>query len=77
MKITRNSVIEKVLCKFQIETPKNVWIDEFICLKSKMYAFKCGDDSKNKPNVFLSLIQKIINLKNIKIVWIVKNIKTM
>ena len=33
---------------FKIETPKNIWIDEFICLRSKMYAFKCGDDSKNK-----------------------------
>ena len=33
---------------FKIETPKNSWIDEFICLGSKMYAFKCGDDSKNK-----------------------------
>ena len=39
---------EKVSSKFKIETPKNIWIDEFICLRSKMYAFKCGDDSKNK-----------------------------
>ena len=39
---------KKVFGKFRIETPKNVWIDEFICLSSKMYAFKCGDDSKNK-----------------------------
>ena len=39
---------KKVLGKFKIETPKNNWIDEFICLRSKMYAFKCGDDSKNK-----------------------------
>ena len=23
-------------------------MDENICLRSKMYAFKCGDDSKNK-----------------------------
>ena len=38
----------KVIGKFKIETPKNIWIDEFICLGSKMYAFKCGDDSKNK-----------------------------
>ena len=34
--------------KFKIETPKNIWIDEFICLRSKMYAFKWGHDSKNK-----------------------------
>ena len=34
--------------KFKIVTPKNIWIDEFIALRSKCYAFKCGDDSKNK-----------------------------
>ena len=39
---------KKVLGKFKIETPKGVWIDEFVCLQSKMYAFRCGDDSKNK-----------------------------
>ena len=27
---------------------KNIWINEFVCLRSKMYAFKCGDDSENK-----------------------------
>ena len=25
--------------KFKIETPKNIWIEEFIALRSKMYAF--------------------------------------
>ena len=39
---------KKVIGRFKIETPKNIWIDEFICLRSKMYAFKCGDESKNK-----------------------------
>ena len=39
---------EKVIGKFKIETPKNIWIDEFVCLRSKMYAFKCGNDSKNQ-----------------------------
>ena len=39
---------KKVIGKFKTETPKNIWIDEFICLRSKMYAFKCGNDSKNK-----------------------------
>ena len=39
---------EKVIGYFKIETPKNIWIDEFVCLRSKMYAFKCGKDSKNK-----------------------------
>ena len=39
---------KKVIGKYKIETPKNIWIDEFVCLRSKMYAFKCGDDSKNR-----------------------------
>ena len=33
---------------FKIETPKNFRIDDIICLRSKIYAFKCGNDSKNK-----------------------------
>ena len=39
---------KKVVGKFKIETPKNIWIDEFVALRSKCYAFKCGDDRKNK-----------------------------
>ena len=37
-----------ILGKLKIETPKKIWIDEFICLRSKTYAFKSGDDSKSK-----------------------------
>ena len=39
---------KKVIGKFKIETPKNIWMDEFIALRSKMYAFRYGDDTKNK-----------------------------
>ena len=39
---------KKVIGKFKIETTKSIWIDEFICRRSKLYAFKCGFDSKNK-----------------------------
>ena len=39
---------KKIIGFFKIETPKKVWIDEFICLGSKMYSYKCGGDSKNK-----------------------------
>ena len=35
----------KVNGNFKIETPKNIWIGEFVCLRSKMYAFKCGNVS--------------------------------
>ena len=39
---------KKVFGKYKIETPKIIWIDEFVCLRSKINAFKNGDDSKNK-----------------------------
>ena len=41
---------KKVLGKFKIETPKHIFIDEFIAFRSKMYAFKCKDkvEDKNK-----------------------------
>ena len=39
---------KKVIGKFEIETPKNVFIDEFVCLRSKMYAFKCKYDTEDK-----------------------------
>ena len=43
-----NNKRKKVIGKIKIETPKYFWIDEFVCLGSKMYAFRCGDDSKNE-----------------------------
>ena len=39
---------QKKIGKVKIETPKKDIIDEFVCLRSKMYAFKCGDERKNK-----------------------------
>ncbi len=54
---------KKVVGKFKIETPKNIWIDEFVALRSKCYAFKCNNDSKNK----LKGISKSYS-KNIKFV---------
>ena len=27
---------KKVIGKFKLETPKNIWIDEFVCLRSEM-----------------------------------------
>ena len=42
----------KVIGVFEIETPKSIWNDEFVCLRSKMHAFKCGDDSENKLKGF-------------------------
>ena len=50
MKIMNYSPLKnkKVIGKFKIGTPKNIWIDEFICLRSKMYAYRCENDCKNK-----------------------------
>ena len=44
---------EKVIGNFTTETPKNFWIDEIVCLRSKVYPFKCedGNESKNKLKV--------------------------
>ena len=39
---------KKVIGKFKIKTPKNIWIDEFLWFRSILDAFKCGDHSKNK-----------------------------
>ena len=39
---------KKVIGFFKIETPKSIWTDEFNSRRSKMYAFKGGDVSKNK-----------------------------
>ena len=42
---------KKVIGKFKIETPKNVWIDEFVCSRSKAYSFKCNDNKENKNKI--------------------------
>ena len=39
---------EKLIGYFKIEIPKNFWMDEFIALRSKLYAFKGGDDDEKK-----------------------------
>ena len=41
---------KKVIGKFKMETPKNIWIDEFVCLRSKAYSFKCKDNFESKKN---------------------------
>ena len=39
---------KQVVGKFKIETPENVFIDEFICLGSQASSLKCGIDDANK-----------------------------
>ena len=42
---------KKIFGKFKIETPKNIWIEEFVCLRSKAYSFKCNDNNENKNKI--------------------------
>ena len=42
---------KKVIGKFKIETPKNIWIDEFVCLRSKAYSFICKDSKEDKNKI--------------------------
>ena len=45
---------KKIIGKFKIETPKSVFIDEFVCLGSKAYSFECksNDENRNKLKGF-------------------------
>ena len=58
---------KKVVVKFKIETPENIWIDEFVALRSKCYAFKCGNDSKNKLKGISKSQSKNIKFEEYKI----------
>ena len=51
---------------FKIETPKKIIIDEVVCLRKKMYAFKCGDESENKIIRISKSYQRLLNSKKIK-----------
>ena len=57
---------KKDIGKFKIEIPKNIWIVEFVCLRSKMYALKCGKDSKTKLEGFYKSQSKHIKFEDYK-----------
>ena len=42
---------KKVIGKFKRETPKNIWIDEFVCLRSKDYSFKSENNNEDKNKI--------------------------
>ena len=42
---------KKVIGKFKIETPKIIFIEEFICLGSKAYSFNCKNNNENKNKI--------------------------
>ena len=41
----------EIIGKFKNECPKNIWIDEFVCLRSKAYSFKCKNVIENKNKI--------------------------
>ena len=43
-----NEKNKKIVNKLKIETPGSVWVDEFVCLRSKAYSYRCGGESCNK-----------------------------
>ena len=65
---------KKLIGKFKIEAPNNIWIDEFICLRSKMYVSNVVMIVKINRKVLQNLNQNILSSKNIKNVWMKKHI---
>ena len=65
---------KKVLGKFKVETPENIWIDEFVALRSKYYALKCGYDSKNKLKGISKSSSKNIKFEEYSIVYLEQNL---
>ena len=59
----------------KIETPKNAFIDEFICLRSKAYSYKCGSHIENRLKGISKPQSRNIISKNITIVYLVVIIK--
>ena len=57
---------KEVIGNFGIKTPKIIWIDEFACLRSKMYAFRCGSDSKNELKGISNFKSKHIKIEEYK-----------
>ena len=69
MKIMNYSVLkkQKLLKNIKLKRKKNFWIDEVFALRSKCYAFKCGDDSENKSKGISKSQSKNIKFEEFKI----------
>ena len=57
---------KKLIGKFKLETPQNIWIDEFVCVRNKMYSSECGDDSKTKIKSVSKFQSKRIKIEEYK-----------
>ena len=61
-----SNTTEKVVGKLRIETPKDIWIDEFIALRGKTYSFKCNDKNTTKSKSSSKSQSKSIILEEYK-----------
>ena len=50
--ITQWTKTKKVLGKFKVETPENIWKDGFLCLNSKLFAIKITTETRINWKVF-------------------------
>ena len=41
---------KKVIGKFNLETTKNIWIDELVCIILEASSFRCKDKIESKKN---------------------------
>ena len=73
IKIMNCSIIKKVVVRFEIETPKNISIDE--CSRSKVYSFKCNDIYTTNSKNFSRSQSKHIKFEEYKKIYMQKNIK--
>ena len=42
---------KQIIGRLKIECPKNIWIDEFVSLRSKAYSFKCRNNTANQNKI--------------------------
>ena len=72
-----SKISSKLVCKFKIETPKNIFIDGFFCLRSKAHSFNCGTDNQNILKKVSKCQSNKVNLKVFIIVYLKENIQKM
>ena len=54
---------KRVFGKLKLQTPKIIWIDEFICLRSKASSSICNGENTNKRKGIRESYSKIINFE--------------
>ena len=58
---------KRVTGRFKLETPRKIYIDEFLFLISKMFAYKCANDNKLYSKGICDSLSKIIKIEEYRI----------